>query len=197
MASVVDLDGHPVGSQQLEPVEGGVAHAGEGIAHDQDACGDEAPAVAGGVLEHRELLAQVDGSLAPHPLLGRGLGGRLGLDVGVDAPGQRGPQLGAVQSHGGLGGLRGGEDVADHGHVVVLDTLEQQGRPGVVVLHEPGHLEIGVDSARHPGQQSGPIEAPERAAEARVEDVGDPCPASGAGRRGVLGHPGRARRPGH
>ena len=182
VASVVDLDGHAVRSEQLEPMEGGVAHAGEGVAHDQHAGGHEAPAVAGGVLEHRQLPAQVDGSGAPDPLLGRGVGDRLGLDVGVDAPGQRGPQPGAVQSHGRLGGLGGGEDVADHGHVVVLDALEQQGCPGVVALHEPGRLQVGVHGARHPGQQPGPVEAPERAAEAGVEHVRVGVGPGGVGR---------------
>ena len=171
MASVVDLDRHLVGADQLEPVEGRVAHPGEGVTHDEHAGGDEAAAVAGGVLEHGKLLTQVDLARAPHVLLGRWVARRGGLDVGADAPGQSGPQTAAVEAHGRLRRLRRGEHVADHRNVVVLDALEQQRGAGVVMLHHGRGLEVGIDGARHPGQQPGPVETAQGGPETRVENA--------------------------
>ena len=171
MASVVDLDRHLVGAVELEPVEGGVAHAGARIPDDEHAGGDEAATVARGVLEHRKLRPQVDLARTPHVLLGRWVARRGGLDVGADASGQRGPQTVAVEAHGRLRRLRGGEHVADHRNVVVLDALEQQRRTGVVVLHHGRGLEVEIDGARHPGQQPGPVETAQGRAETGVENA--------------------------
>ena len=163
MAAEVELDGGAVGAGQHQPVIGRVVDAGVGIAGDDDAGGDVAAGVGGGVLQRRQHPPEVD-VLGVHLLLRRRpLDQHRRLRIAERAADEL-AHAAEVDAEGGLDVGLAGQQVADHRHVVAVDLGEQQRRPAVELLHQAGDLEMRIDR-RGVGLQAGPASAMRPSAE--------------------------------
>ena len=153
MAAEVELDGGAVAAGQHQPVIGRVVDAGVGIAGDDDAGGDVAPGVVGGVLQRRQHPAEVD-VLGVHLLLRRrALDQHRRLRIAERAADEL-AHAAEVGAEGGFDVGLAGQQVADHRHVVAVDLGEQQRRPAVELLHQAGDFEMRIDR-RRVGLQAG------------------------------------------
>ncbi len=154
---------------QHQPVIGRVVDAGVGIAGDDDAGGDVAPGVVGGVMQRRQHLADVD-VLGVHLLLRRrALDQHRRLRIAERAADEF-AHAAEVDAEGGFDIGLARQQVSDHRHVVAVDLGEQQRRPAVELLHQAGDLEIRVDRRRIGLQPPGFGHAAERRAKARVQN---------------------------
>ena len=169
MPAEVELDGGAVASGQHQPVIGRVVDAGVGIARDDDAGGDVAAGVVGGVLQRRQHLAEIDVAGVHLLLRRRALDQHRRLRIAERAADEL-AHAAEVDAEGGFDIGLAGQQIADHRHVVAVDLGEQQRRPAVELFHHAGDFEIRIDRRGIGLQPAGIGHAAERRAKARVQN---------------------------
>ena len=169
VAAEIELDAGAVGTGQHQAVVRGVVDAGLGIARDNDAGGDVAAGVGGGMGERRQQLAEVDAGLMDFLLHGRPLDQHRGLGLAQRATDKL-PHAAEVDAEGGLHVGLARQQIADHRHVVALDLREQHRRPAVELLHDAGDVEIRIGRCGVGMQAAVFRHAVQRRAKASVQD---------------------------
>ena len=144
MAAEVELDAGAVAAGQHQPVIGRVVDAGVGIAGDDDAGGDVAAGVGGGVLQRRQHAAEVDVLGVDLLLRRRALDQHRRLRIAERAADEL-AHAAEVDAEGRFDIGLAGQQIADHRHVVAVDLGEQQRRPAVELLHQAGDFEMRID----------------------------------------------------
>ncbi len=172
MAAEIEPDRGALGTEELQPVIARVIDAGLRVARDDDARGDEAPAVGWGVGEHRQHGAEIEAiamdvlvrrrPLDHHGRQRRPDGAADEFADGAEVAAERGFAIGPV-----------GEHVADHGNVVAGDVAEQdRGVLIVELLHNGGDFERRIGRPVIGAQASVLDHAPQRRTESRIQYVG-------------------------
>ena len=164
----VELDGGALGAEQLEAMVGGVVDAGFRIFDDDDAAGDEAPAVRCGVAQDRQHLFDVEVP-GMHDLLARAFRAALGRDRIAHRARDEAADVAIARAESSLAVGLAAQQVADDRHGVALHLRKHQRLRAVQPLHDRGDLEVRIGFALQAAQPSRSAHALERGAKIGVE----------------------------
>jgi len=171
VASVVELDGGAVGTDELQPMIGGVVDSGLGIANDDDAGSDETARILGGMKQDGQQAREID-VVGMNSLLRGRVGDPDGRDRRRECPADGVADAAKPDPEGGLAILLAAQHISDDRRGVTVHGGEQNGRSAVAFFQHGRNREVGIDRRRIGFQPALRDHAVDRRAKSCVEDAG-------------------------
>ncbi len=171
VAAVIELDGSPVRPDELQPMIGRVVNSGLGIADDDDAGGDEAAGILGGMKKHRQHAREIDRA-GMNVLLGRAVLDHDRRQRRSQRTADRIADAAKIDAERSLAIGLAAQQVADDRNVVAINRGEHQRRAAVALFEHTRHCKLGIDRRRIGLQAAVGRHAVKRGTKACIQNFG-------------------------